>query len=267
MSVSRKGAKAQRSRVKMSPVARIRILAALRAKKRKSSATRDRILPSQVANRPLSPTAIVLAGAILHFRGMLHDQVECLECGGTGAKVPDCHICKGYRSLSLKSLHARGWKNDDLEGLQGDGMAECPAWDCQGAACSFCEGEGKVPRHEAAQQARRVLIYAKYGKLPPVCSVDWRGCRRRDHHQYLSAKAADQFVRDHKMLRSSSILSDDLIWRGTDDQWLAEWRKASRHAATERLLINAGDKKFFYGEPRRLRAFAASRETNAEASQ
>lgn len=198
----------------------------------------------------ISATALVIAATICHLREMHRDKVPCLDCSGTGAANPDCDLCHGERIVRLKALHAKGWKNDDLEEIGEDGWADCPSYGCEGDSCPFCEGEGQVPRHIAQQQTRRVLIYAKYGKMPPVCDVDWRGRRRRDHDQFLSLAAAEPYLEDCSMMRSRSILSDGLSWRGTDEQWLAAWRKASREAAMERALIRAGDKSVYRVERR-----------------
>lgn len=200
----------------------------------------------------ISATALVIAATICHLREMNRDKVPCMECRGTGAKDPDCELCHGERAVRLKALHAKGWKNDDLQGLADDGWADCPRYGCEGDTCAFCEGEGQVPRHVAQQQERRVLIYAKYGKMPPVCEVDWYGRRRRDHHQYLSLMAAERFMDENKIRRSRSILSDNISWCGTNKEWLAAWQTASRKASMERLLVRAGDKSFYYGERRHI---------------
>lgn len=199
----------------------------------------------------ISATAIVIAGTIQYLRDMNRDMVSCLDCRGTGAADPDCDLCHGERTVRLKALHAKGWSNDQLEEIGDDGWATCPRYGCEGDTCPFCEGEGQVPRYQAQQQARRVLIYAKYGKIPPVCEIGWGGRRRRNRDQYLSLAAAEPYLDNHSMMRSRSILSDSLSWWGTDEQWLAAWRLASRQAAMERALVRAGDKPVYYGERRR----------------
>lgn len=199
----------------------------------------------------LSATALVIAGTIQYLREMNRDMVPCLDCRGTGAADPDCDLCHGERSVRLKALHAKGWSNSDLVGIDGDGWADCPRDGCEGDTCPFCDGEGKVPRYQAQQQARRVLIYAKYGKIPPVCTVDSRGRRWRNRDQYLSLAAAEPYLDNRSMMRKRSILSDDISWWGTDEQWLTAWRLASRQAAMERALVRAGDKGIYYGERRR----------------
>lgn len=103
-------------------------------------------------------------------------KVECVECNGTGAKEPDCWVCKGQRSIHIKRAYLLGYKKGDLEGLDGsDDYCDCPRYECHGDSCDFCEGDGKVTAIEAKQQAWRVLYFAARDEIPPLFSLDHRG--------------------------------------------------------------------------------------------
>lgn len=182
----------------------------------------------------LSWSSLVIAGCITIARAMLHDDVECRECRGTGAQAPDCETCHGQRDVKLKRLYALGWKKGDLEDVdESDGYARCPSYGCNGDTCEFCEGEGRVPFHEQLQQERRALIFAKYQQMPPLCTVDYSGRRRRDH-QLLSAEAAGDMIEAGKATRLNVLAFGHEFYLHRDEDFPALWRAARQRVKEAR---------------------------------
>jgi hypothetical protein len=174
----------------------------------------------------LSWASLVIAGWITIARAMNHDLVSCRECRGTGAQDPDCEICHGSRDVKLKRLYALGWKKGDLEDVdESDGYARCPSYDCNGDTCEFCQGDGRVAFHEQIQQERRALIFARYQRMPPLCTVSYWGRRQREH-QLLSAEAAGDLVESGKATRLNVVAFGHEFYLGRGADFPALWREA-----------------------------------------
>jgi hypothetical protein len=177
-----------------------------------------------MADIRLSLASLVVAGTILRAREMLSDVVKCRECEGTGSTDPDCRACKGHRSIKIKHAYALGYRKIDLEDVdESDGYCECPV--CDADTCDFCQGDGSVPRHEQEQQLRRALIFARYQKLPPLCTVDYGGRRRREF-QLLSAEAAGDIIETGKAFRRNVLAFGDEFYLHADVDFLPLWRDA-----------------------------------------
>lgn len=140
----------------------------------------------------------------------------------------------------MKRLHALGWRNADIEEIEEDGYARCPS--CDGDSCEFCEGEGRVPFFEQMQQERRALIFARYQRLPDLCTVDHRGRRRREY-QLLSAEAAGDLVGTGKATRLAVLAFGDEFYLRRDADFIGLWtaaRERVRVAWAERPIIFTG---------------------------
>jgi hypothetical protein len=181
----------------------------------------------------LNVVSLLVGGWIATARMMIHDTVKCRECNGTGAQCPDCETCHGERDVKVKRLYALGWKKGDLIDIDDDGYARCPSYGCEGDTCGFCEGEGEVPFHESIQQERRALIYAKYQRFAPLCTIDYYGRRRRER-QLLSIEAAAPLLESHKAFRSTALCFGDSFYLMNDADFPELWREARARSAAAR---------------------------------
>lgn len=176
----------------------------------------------------IAQATVSLTAALVCARLLNHDDERCRECAGTGSTVPDCRACKGYRSIKLHHAYALGYRKDELEDVdESDGYCECPV--CDATTCDMCSGDGSVPAYEQAQQERRCLIFARYQKLPPLCTVDYRGRRRWSYDERLSAEAAGDLIEAGKAKRLCSVFGDEFYLR-TGVEYLPLWHEARRRA-------------------------------------
>lgn len=136
-------------------------------------------------------------------------QVECGDCKGTGARYPECHVCRGERTVRWRRAVALGWKKEWLENLDPDDpYCDCPASLCCGDWCEFCMGDGVVDAEVADQQITRALVFGVTGHIPPIITRDHYGrIRRRD--AYLSTSARDAMIERGLARYSCSMLGDD----------------------------------------------------------
>lgn len=168
---------------------------------------------------------------ITKARDLNHQTVKCSECRGCGHEDPDCEACSGYGSITLEKAEALGWSRDDLEDVdESDGYCECP--DCGGDTCELCSGDGTVPAYEAAQEERRALIFARYQRLPPVCTVDHWGRRHREV-RCLSWEAARPHHESGAAMRLNSVLGHEFYLRNKAD-FPSLWRAARERAKAAR---------------------------------
>ncbi len=179
-------------------------------------------------NFAIAQATIAVTAAIVRGRLLNKDTVQCRECKGTGSTAPDCRACHGHRSVKIKHAYALGYKKEWLEDIdESDGYCECPV--CDGHSCDMCAGDGMVPAYEQAQQERRALIFARYQRIPPLCTVDYRGRRRWDNNQMLSAEAAGDLVEAGAAQRWGSAFGDEFyLQRGAD--YLTLWKGARDRA-------------------------------------
>lgn len=96
-------------------------------------------------------------------------KMDCPECSGTGAEVPDCWLCKGDRTIRPAKAYRNGYKKADLE--IEDGWCECPA--CHGYTCETCEGGGTVSTDYLWREAQRVLLSALRDCKEPFPRIEW----------------------------------------------------------------------------------------------
>lgn len=135
--------------------------------------------------------------------------VPCSECEGTGAQEPHCGTCKGYRSVKLKRLYALGYRKSELADVDGtDGFAECP--ECDGDLCEFCAGDGRTYPEVEESHERRVLMTAKWGYLPPVWVLDYRG-RLQPKEYLLSSEAGARLQEQGLVCRLNSVFGHELF--------------------------------------------------------
>lgn len=143
--------------------------------------------------------------------GWTGGKVACPECNGTGAKMPDCSVCQGYRYPRVKRVLALGYRMSDLPEIEDDGYCRCPRMDCAGDTCFMCEGDGSVRSEVAAQQLDRILICGlDDGVIPPTIYRDWYG-RVRHTEDYLSLSAMQTARNLGLAHRFSSVLGDDIM--------------------------------------------------------
>jgi hypothetical protein len=198
-------------------------------------------MKSPIYAQLLSPSILAAVVWREQARAINRDTVQCRECRGTGSEDPDCRTCGGHRSIRLKAAYARGWKKADLNDVdESDGYCECP--DCEGHSCQTCSGDGTVPFHEQNQQERRVLIFARYQKLPPLCTVDYWGRRHRED-QLLSPDYAGDLIESYDAHRFCSVFGDEFYLTEKGKQrYLDLWRAARERAAAARVArANEGE--------------------------
>ena len=138
--------------------------------------------------------------------------IECLECRGTGSSKPDCYLCNGYRTITIKKAYRHGYKLRDLSGLEDDGYCDCPACEYEARTCMFCYGDGRIDRFVAEQQQDRVLIAARHGQIPPVFDHDPRtGAIIVDENIYLLSRHATAKSREEGLLHwFCTVFGDEL---------------------------------------------------------
>lgn len=185
-------------------------------------------------------------------------EVTCAECKGTGSTVPDCELCKGYRSVKAKHAYAKGWKKEDLPEIEDDGYCDCPQCYDEASLCMFCYGDGTTDPIVNEQQRMRVLIQAKHRFIPLVFRHDYRGFFIRDSEMYLLSSTAASALRKEGMLHwYCSVFGDELYltpkgeeaaksawreYRALCKRWVASER-------TKRALIAAYQAKSEEGRP------------------
>lgn len=136
-------------------------------------------------------------------------KIECLECEGTGAHMPDCWLCSGERTIKIEKALAEGYTLEDLEAASPeDDYCRCPADECQGDSCELCEGDGTMEGWRLEHEVTRVLTMAKTGLMPPRLHLYNRQIIRSDE---LLANFAGRIARDRGWIRwFCSILGDEI---------------------------------------------------------
>jgi hypothetical protein len=173
---------------------------------------------------------------------------------GTGSSVPDCSLCKGYRSINVKTAYAKGWKKSDLTDIEDDGFCECPQCYDDAATCMFCYGEGDVSQFIKDQQRNRVLITARggyRGRIPPCFRHGYNDGRIEiDREIYLLSKEHTRALRDDGLINwFCSVFGDEIYltpkgeeearkaWREYRDL-CRKWLTHERERRIERQLIS-----------------------------
>lgn len=144
-------------------------------------------------------------------------KLRCVECEGTGSSKPDCWMCKGDRSVSLKKAYRHGYKKVDLpEVYDDDGYCGCPVCDWDAHSCIFCGGDGEVDAFVAEQQRNRVLVFGLQSswraRIPPTFEVDDIGMLAifRDASEYMSAEAVSVLRTEGLVQWLRSMLGDEV---------------------------------------------------------
>ena len=183
----------------------------------------------------IAQATVSITAAIVRAQLLIRDYVRCRECSGTGSTDPTCRACHGHRSIKIKHAYALGYRKCDLEDIdESDGFCECPV--CDATSCDMCQGDGQVPAYEEAQQERRALIFARYQRMPPVCTVDFRGRRHWDYDQLLSAEAAGDLIEANKAMRLNSVFGHEFYLRSKAD-YLPLWQAARERAKAATAAI------------------------------
>ena len=165
-------------------------------------------------------------------------RVKCDDCAGTGAHKPDCWLCKGQRSISLKKAYRHGYKLKDLEEVYDD-YCDCPV--CDGDSCVFCSGEGQVDQIEAVQQRVRIFAYtANRGAMPKFFYFDSRGFLKvsKEEPSYYLAAAAMREIREAGDAHwFTSVFGDEIMLTKQGEakvkQMWREYRLLCRRAAAD----------------------------------
>ena len=137
--------------------------------------------------------------------------VKCQECNGTGSSKPDCWMCHGQRTVTLKKAYRHGYRKADLPGLEDDDYCDCPACYEEASTCMFCYGDGDIDPFVQEQQKNRVLMAALGRFIPPVFYTDYRGQFVVDDDiDLLSREAAAQCREDGLIHWFCSIFGDEI---------------------------------------------------------
>lgn len=112
--------------------------------------------------------------------------VTCFECNGTGADQPDCWLCRGKMFISVHKARREGYSADDIEDYKGS--CRCPADECRGDSCEWCDGAATVDPGLFEREVTRVLICAGLGHIPET-PVRFHGGWRRSSRLLLSPAA------------------------------------------------------------------------------
>lgn len=144
--------------------------------------------------------------------------MKCFECNGTGARDPDCWVCRGQMAVKWRRVVRLGWKKEWLDGLDpGADYCRCPREGCHGDECAFCGGAGKAHPGDFQREVTRVLVYGLTQHMPPalerVTLPNGRSVVREDEERCLSAAAARHVNEKGWGWRLNSMLGHEFYLR------------------------------------------------------
>lgn len=157
--------------------------------------------------------------------------MQCPDCDGTGAKEPDCWLCRGKREVSIRRAMKEGWTRNDLKDSVIDRYwCICPRDECRGEECHLCEGSGKIEPSTLDVEETRVLICAKTDDIPPRYSFHAGRWMTLDHRSLLSISAARRCRDKGWITWFCTVFGDELdlteVGEQEAERRLVEWSAA-----------------------------------------
>ena len=135
--------------------------------------------------------------------------IPCPDCDGTGARNPNCWVCKGMRSPRWRRCVALGFPKTDLDEIEDDGYCRCPSMECHGDSCDLCMGDGQVSSDVPETEVTRVLIFGLTQVLPNRYRLSSYGRWLHDDG-YLSTSAGAECQKRGWITRHNSIFGHEV---------------------------------------------------------